>query len=56
VIELATLEQMIEYIHQNPVRRGLVDTATDRLWSSARFYSGLDDVKINMDPLPWLNK
>jgi putative transposase len=35
-----TLLYMIEYIHQNPVRRGLVKRATDWPWSSARFYAG----------------
>jgi putative transposase len=30
---------MINYFHQNPVRRGLVQRATDWKWSSARFYS-----------------
>jgi putative transposase len=38
MIEPATLLQMIEYIHNNPARRGLVASATDWIWSSARFY------------------
>src|SRR5947208_3168039 len=29
IIEPATLLEMIEYIHNNPVRRGLVEKATD---------------------------
>jgi len=29
VIELSTLLYLIEYIHNNPVRRGLVNRATD---------------------------
>src|SRR2546429_235564 len=41
VIEPATLLRMIEYIHNNPVRRGLVEKATDWVWSSARFYAGM---------------
>jgi putative transposase len=41
----------IEYIHNNPVRRGLVDNPTDWPWSSARWYAGCDDAKIEMDPL-----
>jgi hypothetical protein len=36
----ATLFQMIEYIHLNPVRRGLVKAATDWPWSSASWYEG----------------
>jgi putative transposase len=31
----------IDYIHLNPVRRGLVSRATDWQWSSARWYEGL---------------
>ena len=33
-----TLIQMIDYIHQNPVRRGLVEQAADWKWSSASWY------------------
>ena len=50
-----TLVQMIEYIHNNPVRRGLVPKATDWIWSSARFYAGATRVPIRMDPLPCLD-
>ena len=42
--------QMIDYIHNNPVRRGLVRHATDWLWSSARFYAG-QEAMLAMDPL-----
>jgi REP-associated tyrosine transposase len=31
-----------DYIHLNPVRRGLVALATDWPWSSARWHEGLD--------------
>jgi putative transposase len=31
----------IDYIHFNPVRRGLVDRGIDWQWSSARWYEGL---------------
>jgi len=55
VIEPATLLQMIEYIHNNPVRRGLVEKATDWVWSSARFYAGMRPVPMVMDPLPGLD-
>jgi putative transposase len=50
-----TVRQMIEYIHQNPVRRGLVQKAADWVWSSASFYAGETDVPIAMDPLPPLD-
>jgi putative transposase len=55
VTDPATLRTMIEYIHNNPVRRGLVAGATDWPWSSARFYAGWADVPIRMDPLPALD-
>lgn len=40
VTEGRTLLQMIDYLHFNPVRRGLVTSATDWFWSSASFYEG----------------
>jgi len=40
---------MIEYIHVNPVRRGLVATAEEWEWSSARWYAGIRPVKLEMD-------
>jgi putative transposase len=52
ITDPATLMTMIDYIHQNPVRRGLVSYATDWLWSSARYYEGMPDVLLRMDPLP----
>jgi len=55
VTESDTLLHMIEYIQNNPVRRGLVQKATDWVWSSARFYDGEHRVPIRMDPLPSLD-
>jgi putative transposase len=55
VTEPATLRQMIDYIHNNPVRRGLVREPTEWIWSSARFYAGQEQVPIRMDPLPSLD-
>jgi putative transposase len=43
------LRAMIEYIHANPVRRGLVARAEDWEWSSARWYAGLRPVELEMD-------
>lgn len=40
---------IIEYIHQNPVRRGLVEKATDWEWSSAREYAGLGVSHLGID-------
>ena len=39
----------IDYIHANPVRRGLVAQPTDWEWSSARWYEGERDVELEMD-------
>ena len=36
-----TLLAAIDYIHLNPVRRGMVDHSVDWNWSSARWYAGL---------------
>jgi putative transposase len=44
-----TLRAVIDYIHANPVRRGLVATPEDWEWSSARWYAGLRSVKLKMD-------
>jgi putative transposase len=57
VVEPATLLRMIEYIHLNPVRRGLVERARDWKWSSAAWYIERSNVPIRLDPIPieWLN-
>jgi putative transposase len=44
-----TLRAMVEYIHANPVRRGLVSRIEDWEWSSARWYAGMRPVNIDMD-------
>jgi putative transposase len=49
VYEVATLLHMIDYIHLNPVRRELVERATDWEWSSACWYAGVKPVKLEMD-------
>jgi putative transposase len=41
----ATLLAMIEYIHNNPVRRGLVMRAADWKWSSAGWFEGKNSLK-----------
>jgi putative transposase len=45
----AALTAMIDYLHANPVRRGLAERSTDWKWSSARWYDGVADVPIAMD-------
>ncbi len=41
---------LVRYVHNNPVRAGLVEKAGDSLWSSHRFYLGGGDV-----PPSWLD-
>jgi hypothetical protein len=38
------INQRINYIHENPVRTGLVARAEDYLYSSARNYAGLSSI------------
>jgi hypothetical protein len=44
---------MIDCIHNNPVRRGLVKRAVDWHWSSAAYYGGTGDSPLPLDPIPW---
>jgi len=44
-----TLGAMIDYIHANPVRRGLVERPEQWRWSSAAWYDGERDVPLLMD-------
>lgn len=47
-----TAWSIIEYIHNNPVQRGLVESPTAWPWSSARWYAGEGDVILEMDGCP----
>jgi len=49
VTSWSALRAMIDYIHANPVRRGLVSKPEEWEWSSARWYSGQRPVPIEMD-------
>jgi len=49
---MSTLEKMIDYIHENPVRRGLVTSAGEWKWSSARWYESGDPKPIQIDDIP----
>jgi len=51
IVSYATLMQMIEYIHANPVKRGLVERAADWPWSSALWYERQEGV-LKIDPIP----
>jgi putative transposase len=48
-----TLIKMIEYIHNNPVRKGLVEDPAGWKWSSIDYYNKGFCSIINIDPLPW---
>jgi putative transposase len=51
-----TLLRMIDYLHENPLRKKLVADPQDWHWSSARHYAGSAS-PIAIDPLPpeWLD-
>jgi len=51
-VEPTTLMAMIDYLHMNPVRRGLVERTTDWRWSSAGWYAGVDQCGLIPDPIP----
>jgi putative transposase len=43
----AAIAASIDYIHLNPVKRGLCEKAIDFKWSSARFHlAGITDVRL----------
>jgi len=46
-----TVLEKIEYCHKNPVRGGLVDSATEWEWSSFNYYQGVKDLPIRMDEI-----
>jgi len=41
------VRELIDYIHHNPVRAKMAAKATDYTWSSARFYSKLENKEID---------
>ena len=47
-----TLQKMIDYIHMNPVRRGLVEKPQGWKWSSAAWYLGRGEIPIRLDRIP----
>jgi len=54
IVTIEDLEAAIDYIHMNPVRRGLCEKATDWLWSSARYYL-LDPPRQQFPGLPFVH-
>ena len=47
------LLEMVRYIHQNPVRRGLVDNVCDWKWSSAGWYELGKEDPLKIDTPKW---
>ncbi len=47
----AVLEQKLRYLHENPVRKGLVGAAEDWWYSSASWYAGRRECRLEMDEL-----
>jgi len=43
------MEDVVAYVHDNPVRAGVVERAEDYFWSSARNYAGLTPVAMEVD-------
>jgi putative transposase len=41
--------RIVEYIHNNPVRRGLVNLPSQWIWSSAADWAGLGDIRLKVD-------
>jgi putative transposase len=52
VEEVKPLAGMVDYIHHNPVRKELVERATDWKWSSAGWVAGLEPNILRPDPIP----
>jgi putative transposase len=49
VLDESKVLEKLDYIHRNPVRRGLVEHPEQWRWSSYRFYEVGDDSMIEMD-------
>lgn len=53
----AVFMQRVNYIHNNPVRAGLVERAEDYRWSSVRWWKGIADedepLKVDLDQILW---
>lgn len=49
IVREKSVPAIMEYIHLNPVRRGLAENPLEWKWSSAQFWSGRRDVPLRMD-------
>jgi putative transposase len=52
LVEPGTLRAMIDYLHLNPVRKGLVERARDWRWSSAAWFEGIAAEGLVPDRIP----
>ena len=50
LLKVHGVQAVIEYVHANPVRRGLVESPEEWRWSSAAFWAGCADVPLIPDP------
>ena len=57
VFSESTFMQKVNYIHNNPVRAGLVERAGDYRWSSARYWSRIptedEPLRVDLDDIEW---
>lgn len=50
----SVVETVVDYVHENPCRRGLVERPVDWKWSSAAWFDGdREDVPLKIDPIRW---
>lgn len=58
IIQGETLLKIIDYLHENPVRKGFVTRAMDWKWSSAAWFVANEDIPLMPDPIPpdWLEE
>lgn len=56
VLMKQTLLSMIDYIHENPVRKEFVQRPRDWFWSSAAWFDGQSEIPLQVDKIPfdWL--
>jgi len=52
ITEPKTLSRCLDYIHLNPIRRGLASNAEDWQWSSASWFIRGNSIPLPVDPIP----